>query len=418
MRRVLWLVAAATIAVGIAWFLARLPGSVTLDIAGLSIETGAGLAALLAVIALVLITLVLRLFLGLIAIPRRLRRWRARRRRARGDVAVGRALIALAAADPDAARRESRRAREALGDTAQTLLLGAESERLAGRNGDAEAVYRTMAERPDAAFLGLRGLFRQAIARADWDGAAALARRAEAAYPGAVWLREERTMLAVRIGDWGQALTLAGPDAPRAAYATAAAEAAVDPERGLALARRAWKDTPGFVPAALAYATRLRAGGKESRALSVLTESWTETPHPALAELALATVTDPLARVAAATRLTARSAEHPESHFLLARETFAAGLTGEAHRHAEAARRAGLRQRRLFLFLSELAAAEGNTASQRDALLEAANATPDPAWRCEACGTAHAAWHPACPACHAPGRMVWGGPPRLAITAD
>jgi HemY protein len=275
-----------------------------------------------------------------------------------------------------------------------------------------------MAGREDAAFLGLRGLFRQAMAREDWSGAAALARQAEAAYPGAAWLREERTELAVRIGDWGHALALAGPDSPRSAYATAAAESAVDPERGLALAKRAWRDDRGFAPAALGYATRLRAAGKEKAAFAVVAESWGEAPNPGLAAFALAPVHDKLARVAAATRLVEGSPEHAESHFLLARENFAAGLTGEARRHAEAARRAGMRQRRLYLLLGELAAAEGNTEAQRDALLEAANAEPDPAWRCEACGAVHAAWHPACPSCHTPGRIAWGGPTWLAIAAD
>lgn len=417
MRRVLWLLLAGAVAIGFAWFLAGLPGGVALEIGGLTIETSAGLGALGTLLFLVVLVLVLRLVLGVLGVPRRLRAWRARRRRARGDAAVGRALVALAAADPDAARRESRRAREALGDGAQTLLLAAESERLAGRDGAAEAIYRDMAGREDAAFLGLRGLFRQAIARDDWDGAAALAKRAEAAYPGAAWLREERTMLAVRTGDWNQALALAGPDAPRAAYATAIAEAAVDPERGLALARKAWKDDRGFVPAALAYAARLRKAGREKAAQSVLAESWTEAPHPALAALALAPVTDGLARVAAATKLVAGAPDHAESHFLLARENFAAGLPGEARRHAEAARRAGLRQRRLHLLLGELEAAEGHADAQRDALLDAANAEPDPAWRCEACGAVHERWHAACPACHTPGRIVWGGPPRLAITA-
>ena len=82
--------------------------------------------------------------------------------------------------------------------------------------------------------------------------------------------------------------------------------------------------------------------------------------------------------------------------------------TGEAHRHVDAAREGGLDQRRTHLLLADIAEAEGNEPAQRDALRSAAMASPDPAWRCEACGTALGGWHPACPACHTAGRVRWG----------
>jgi len=109
----------------------------------------------------------------------------------------------------------------------------------------------------------------------------------------------------------------------------------------------------------------------------------------------------------------AQTSDHPESHFLLARLCLEAGLTGEARRHAEAARRAGLNQRRLWLLLADLEAeergdSEAGRAAQHDALRQAAIAEPDPGWRCDACGTAQPHWSAACPACHTPGRMQWG----------
>lgn len=417
MRRVIWLLAVGAIVVAAAWWLAELPGMVSLGIGDLVIETRAGVAVMGGAVALFILIAILRVLLGILAIPKRIRTWRAGRKRNRGDVAVTRALVALAAADGNAARREASRAREALGDSGQTLLLAAEAERLAGREGEAETIYRLMAGREDAAFLGLRGLFRQAMAREDWAGAAEIARKAEAAHPGALWLREERTALAVRAGDWTQALALAGPGTTRVAYATAAAEAIVDADRGLAMAKRAWKDDRSFVPAALAYATRLRAAGKESKAQSVLADTWTLSPHPELAKLALTPLNEPLARIAATKRLTAGAAEHSETHLLLARESLNANLPGEAHRHAEAARTAGLTQTRLYLLLADIAAAEHKPDAQRDALRLAASAEPDPAWRCDACGAAHDTWHAACPACHAPGQIQWSGPKRPLLTA-
>jgi HemY protein len=66
--------------------------------------------------------------------------------------------------------------------------------------------------------------------------------------------------------------------------------------------------------------------------------------------------------------------------------------------------------------LAEIAEAEGD--DQREALRRAATADPDPIWRCEACHTAHAAWHAACPDCFTVGSLRWStapieGPPTL-----
>ena len=129
--------------------------------------------------------------------------------------------------------------------------------------------------------------------------------------------------------------------------------------------------------------------------------------------MALATTHHPLDRVKDAGRFVNDNPNHPESHFLLARLCLEAGLTGEARRHAEAARAAGLNQRRLWLLFAELETRErGDTEAgriaQNEALRHAASADPDPVWRCEACGTAQPRWVAACPSCHVPGQVRWG----------
>src|SRR6185437_10233192 len=144
----------------------------------------------------------------------------------------------------------------------------------------------------------------------------------------------ERAQLAIRAGHWAEAMELAEPDAPKAALAAATADAEPDPSRALRLARQAWKQDPTFAPAALAYAKRLRAEGRESRAQAVLAKTWQLAPHPDVAAFALAPVTDALARAQAAKRLTAQNPEHVESRILLARSALAAGLTGEARHPA------------------------------------------------------------------------------------
>lgn len=421
MRRIFYALIAGAVVVAVGWWLAALPGHLSASLAGYTLETSAPVAILALVAVVLAVHGLLRLFGGVIHLPGRVSWWRARRRREGGDVAVGRALVALAAGEAGPSRREAERARRLLGDTPQTLLLAAEARRLAHQDAAAAEIYTAMSAREDTAFLGLRGLFRQAIAREDWEAAARLAERADAAHPGGTWLRGERYQVAVRLGRWRQALALAGPGAPVADLTAAAAEAEANPDAALKLAKRAFKANPDLAPAALAYARRLRAAGRERKAQSVIAQAWRAAPHPELAAFALEPLSG-LARLHAAERLTGQSPGHPESAFLLARECLALGQTAAARRHLEAAREAGMAERRLWLLQADLEAEEkGDTdagrLAQRDALRHAAEAGADPVWHCEACGAVVPKWVPACPACHAAGRIRWGGPAHPVLAA-
>ena len=430
MRRAIVILLYSALIVALALAIGLLHGHLSFQVGNVSVETSTPIALVALAVLFVVLYVVLRLLAGLVRLPRYWRGRRHRRQRVRGDGAVTRALVALAAGDAPAARDEAARARRLLGDTAQTLLLTAEAARLAERQPEAEAAFRLLAARRDSAFLGLRGQFRLAIARQDFPAAATLAAAAEAARPGGAWLRAERARLAVRTGDWSGALALADSNAPKAALATAAANASQDPGIALKLARIARKADPGLAPAALAHAARLRAAGKERRAQSVIRQSWTVAPHPDLAAFALAApdaagnsgtlvesgtpsgalaqrlaVAQPgavarpgeaLKQYRAAQRLTKGNPDHVESHLLLARCALTAGLTGEARRQAEAARAAGLDQRRLWLLLAEI---EGDSDAGRDALQHALVAEPDPTWRCTTCHATQTVWQPVCPVC-------------------
>ncbi len=422
MRRVFFLLfaAAATVLVTLAFF--TLPRSVHIEVGRLVIDTSGAAAVVLLLVLVVALYVVLRLITGIIGLPRRIRRWRRERLRLRGERAMTRAMVALAAGEAASARHESARARRALGDTPRTLLLAAQAARQAGQDDEATALYETLARHREASFLGLRGLFQQAVGRNDWEGAARLARRAEAAFPGAAWLRRERLAIALRRGAWSEALALAGPEMPRAALAAAAAAAEPDPAAALRLARRAFKDDPSLTAAALAYAERLRAAGKERAAQRALQVAWTANPHPDLAALALAPLTEPMARFRVAGVLTAGRADDAETHLLLARTALEAGLIGQARHHAEAAR-AHLSERRLFLLLADIAEREAEADEHgagaarevaRTALRDAALAAPDPVWHCATCAAPLPAWRPVCPACGSLGQVVWGSPTRAA----
>jgi HemY protein len=421
MHRILRTLFWGVVVFAFAWFVATLPGRISIDAGPYTVETSNSLAFVMLLLLFLALYIVVRLCMLVVYLPRAGSLWRGGRRRRAGDLAVTRALVALAAGEKADARREANRARALLGDTPQTLLLTAEAGRLAGRDDEAVAAFHALATRKESAFLGLRGLLANAIAQQKWPEAAALARQAEAAHPGAAWLRQERAQLAIRSGDWAEALALAGPPnaangvSPVAALATGAALAESNPDRADKLTRQALKADPSFTPAVLARADLLRTRGREKNAQAVLAEGWKRSPHPDIAAMALAPVTDKLARAKAAQQLTAGLPDHPESRLLLARTALDAGVTGEARRHLEAVQNSGLNQRRAWLLQAELEEEErGDTEAgrlaQRDALRKASGAEPDPEWRCSVCHTPQAAWRAACPVCLTPGSLVWGPP--------
>ena len=410
MRAAIGFVLLAALAVAGAWWLAGLPGSFTATVSGTTLTTSTPVALLLLGVLFLLVYAVARLLAAILRTPLGLRRWRSRRQLQGGDQAVTRALLALAAGDAVGARREAERGRSLLGATPLTLLLSAQASRQAGREDEAEATFKELAGRKDASFLGLRGLLRQATARGDWSAATALARRAEAAYPGAAWVKEERLQLALRSEHWSDALRLA-PSQVAPALGAAAAIASPSPGEATKLAKRAWQADPKLPVAAIEYSRRLRDAGKERQAQTVLQQAWTTTLHPDVAAAFLSRISDPAERLRAAPWLVRGAAEHPESHMLLGRLSLDAGLPAEARRHAEAALKAGLKQQQVWRLFADIAEAEGDQAGARDALRVAADADPDPSWRCEECGTPQAAWTAVCPACSTAGRIGWTAAP-------
>ena len=405
MRRALWLVAAGAVATALTWYLAGLPGTVVLRVATYTISAATPLALLATVIALLLLYGLARLLGAVFTLRATWSNWRAGRNRSVGDRAVTRALVALAAGDGDAARREARRALRALGPTPQSLQLAAEAERLAGNEDAASALFRQLAEHKDGGFLGLRGLFRQAMARQAWDEAAILLAQAEGKQPGRGWLRDSRLALAVHQENWAQAAALAGPGAAKTALMIAASGAASGGEAGLQLAKQAWGEDKSLAAAALAYAHALRGAGRERAALDVIRESWKLAPHPDLATFVVATGVDAAARLKLFTDFVQVRQTHPEAQFALARLSFAAGALGDAAYHLEAC---GLDDRRVGMLRADLARARGDGETEKAALRDAAAAPDQPGWRCTGCGAHDAAWHATCPSCHAAGTWAWG----------
>lgn len=370
-------------------------------------------AALLAGAAVIVIHLLLRALGFVFGLPAAAVRASRERRRADGEAATTRALSALAARSGETARTEAARARRLLGDTPQLLLLAAQAERMSGRLEAAEDAYRALAERKDGRFLGLQGLLREAMENNNHAAALILAREAEAAYPAATWLRQERVQLALRQRDWREALSLAPPDTPRAPLALAAAGQEPNPARAADYERRAFEADRGFAPAALAHAKRLREAGNARQARAVLEASWVAAPNPDVGRAYFAAAESPVTAVREAEALVRRNPSHSESRLLIAGAALTAGMYPRARTELEALVAGRSADRRAYELLASLEEAQGGDseetrAAQAKWLREADAAPPAPVWRCANCGAVHEEWMAECPSCGAVGQIGYG----------
>ena len=167
---------------------------------------------LLAAVALIaaVAALIYRFWRALIGAPGTFGRWRRERRRRKGYVALTQGMVAVAAGDPDEARRQARRADVLLNEPPLTMLLSAQAAQLNGDENAAGRYFTQMLERSETEFLGLRGLLIQAMRKGEHGRAIELARRARALRPKTPWVLTTLFELETRSGDWPAAADTLG----------------------------------------------------------------------------------------------------------------------------------------------------------------------------------------------------------------
>jgi HemY protein len=436
MRPAIGLVVIAAL-VAVAVYFADHPGRVAILWQGWQVETSIGVLAAAAALLAVVIALLLRLLRAIWRGPRTVSRWRRERRRSAGYRALSQGMVAVAAGEPEEAHRLARRAGALLADPPLTLLLSAQAAQLGGDENAAEKYFTAMLDRAETEFLGLRGLFNQAL-RTDQRGVALdLAERARRLRPNARWVTESLFALEIREGRWEASLdTLRQMVKRRLIPAergrrhrgvilhemSRAAHAEGDRRRAIKLAAQAQGQTPDLAAPAAQHALLLLEEGRAGPAAKAVERAWRTAPDHALAELydRIHREAPPLARLKRFERLAAQNPEAFESHLALAEAALAAQLWGEARRRLERALQTppsasapaeAAPSRRLCLLMARLEEAEHQDFGRvREWLDRAVAAPPEPRYVCASCGGESGEWRSLCPHCGAFDTLSSGTP--------
>jgi HemY protein len=427
------IIVAVLVAAGV--FFADHPGRVQIVWQGWQVETSVGVLVAAAALAAMTAGLLYSVIALIIGSPRRLRRYRRERRRRAGYRALAQGMVAVAAGDPQEARRYAKRADVLLADPPLTLLLSAQAAQLDGDEDAATKFFTAMLERPETEFLGLRGLLNQALRVDDRSTALRLAERATTLRPGAQWAALSRFSLETRAGRWDAAretLALAVKrrliPRERARHhrgvllfeLSRAALANGEQRRALSLAAEAQTLTEDLATPATHHARLLLDQRRTGRASRAVERAWHTAPHPELSQVygAIHDGEPPLARVKSFERLAAQNPTARESHVAVAEAALDAQLWGEARRHLEEALE-GAPTTRLCLLMARLEEAEhGELGATREWLDRAVTAPPDPRYLCASCGGESLEWRSLCPHCGAFDALSWRTPAAAARGGD
>jgi HemY protein len=428
MTRVILLALLILVVAACAAWLKQNPGTVVIEWLGWRADTSVAMLAFLIALVTVLGALIYRFWRFLRALPGTIADALRLRRRRRGYEALSAGMIAAASGNSAEALKQARRAESMLEDLSATRLLRAEAARLGGDAATAKRTYEEMAENPDTALVGLRGLMEQADAAGDTAEALRLAEKAYRGYPKARGIVERLIQLQVELGQWAAAdrtLTEAlrnkvfpaseakGWRAAVVMERSRQAERDNDAETALAFAREAQQLDPDLIPAIAQHGRLLGAQGKTRRAQRLLEKAWPQHPHPEIAAAygSLFVSEEPLQRVKRFQRLLSFRPDHPEGHIALAEVALEAELWGEARSHLGQAADRALTPRvcRMYADLEE--AEHGDIAESRRWLERAGAVEPDSAWVCDACGDVAGNWRARCADCGGFDTMEWRQPP-------
>lgn len=430
-RAFLYLLLVAALAFGASW-LADLPGSFELTVAGYRFETSLLVAFVLVLLVVALVMILWQVISWVFRSPSAVSGFFRARRRDKGYQALSRGMVAAAAGDVRLTKHYSGEARRLVPGESLSLLLNAQAAQLSGDRAAARRSFEAMLKRPDTELLGLRGLYVEAQRDGDYQAARQYAEAAASKAPSLPWAGGAMLDYQTREHDWDGALSTVkrNADARLIDRKTAARQRAVlltakaqeiedeDADRALGLATEAHKLAPDLVPAAVIAGRLAAAGGNTRQATRIVERTWKDHPHPDLAEVYAHarpgdSARDRLKRVRS---LAEKRANENEG-------AMAVAVAAIEAREWQAAREAmkpilrGTPTRRACMLMAEIEEGErGDAGRVREWLARALRAPRDPAWVAD--GYVSEEWLPVSPVSGELDAFEWRTPPELLATHD
>jgi len=422
-RVIFYFLIVAVIAGGFVW-LADRPGEVIINWLEYEIETSLMVLAGAVIFSLGLLWAVGSVIAGVLGLPGFVTGVFKMRRRRLGYDALSKGMLAAGAGDAPLAQRFANQAGRWLAGDPLTLMLKAQAAQLRGDEVQAERIFKSMLQIPEAELLGLHGLFIHAQRGGDGLAAKKFAEQAFARKPGLPWAAGAVLMLQSASGDWQAAeetlaqsrnsklITKAEAGRKQAVLlcARAMGQEENDDESALQFALKAHKLAPDLVPSAVIAGRILASKGQVTKAARVLAKTWRLSPHPDLAEVyAAARQGDaPRDRLKRLKMLIRKAPGGDEGAIALAR----AGVEARdwrAARTAIAPLLTGHLSARVCALMAEIEHGEfGDRGKVREWLARAVHAPRDPVWTAD--GFVSQNWLPISPVTGELDRFEWKVP--------
>lgn len=425
-RLIVILVLAGLIATGLAW-LADMGGGLDLVVGSYAVHMSVGAASVLLLVGVAVLFFLFRLISAIFSAPEAIGEWARARKARRGYLALSRGLVAAAAGDVQEAKRFADQGQKLLGHEPLELLLAAQAAQLEANEETQTASYHAMLENRETEFLGLRGLFMQAMRKGNEEDAITFATRANALKPKAAWASNALFDLHVARHEWDEAqavlkkqvrVRLLSGDIARRRRAVLLASAAIDADKegdgdkALTRALEAASLAPGLIPAAVLAARKLTQQGRTWKAQDIVEAAWALAPHPDLASVyaAIHPNDDAQTRARRMRALVQLNPNHVESRLVAAEQAIAQQQWFDARTALEPLTR-GFPTARACVLMAEIAQAErGDVTAAQGWLARAARSPRDAQWRCAHCGFMMQDWAAICSNCDAFDSLSWVAP--------
>lgn len=307
MLRTVWYLVKICLVLGVATYLATLPGAIRIEWEPYHVTLQMGFLAVSAFFLFLAMVFASGVAYRIMSFPRAYSRYRKQKRHAQGYKALLRSLTAAATGDYKNARYLAHRAQRLLPEDegGLPLLLQAQALREMGRDtGDvavnADEPFRLLLKNAETSLLGLQGLMQNAILASDFSKALVLAREAVQKYPKNYSLLRTVYDLEIRNRLWSDALLTLDKavkykiiekdqaSRDRVAIYCVLGDMALEGGRGdeaLAFFRKGVDADASFIPALVRLGRLYKDRDQRRKALSLVAKAWKKHPHRELAGL-------------------------------------------------------------------------------------------------------------------------------------